>query len=207
MRNLLIDGDNPCAGGRGVLFWNPTTSVTTQLGVDLEGITYESPGANGFFAIDFGGTAVVTRHFQMRRCQLGGTPGTSSTNKGVKLRGCYTVKLNGAYHGGNVALDVDSSVHDFELDHYLILDGANATTAGLTNHTQIAATPIVGGYLLPLKAYYTNNADVASSYMRFPVILLTPQAANPANLSDGMVWTKSTGLFARINGATVGPYT
>lgn len=40
---------------------------------------------------------------------------------------------------------------------------------------------------------------------QWPYIVLTPGSA-PSTLNNGTIWTTTAGLFARINGTTVGPY-
>lgn len=93
------------------------------------------------------------------------------------------------------------------------------TAANATNTTQIATTAFVQNNL----GSYLTTASAASTYMPLAGGTFTgkvttlasaaggsgfvlPHGAAPSAPNNGDLWTTTTGLFARINGATVGPY-
>ena len=93
------------------------------------------------------------------------------------------------------------------------------TATGGTNTTQIATTAFVTGAL----GSYLTTAAAAATYMPLAGGTFTgkvttlasatggsgfvlPHGAAPTSPNNGDIWTTTTGLFARINGSTIGPY-
>lgn len=74
-----------------------------------------------------------------------------------------------------------------------------------TNTTQLATTAFVAASFAPLASpTFTGKVTTAASASGGAGFNL-PQGAAPTSPVNGDVWTTSTGVFAQINGATVGP--
>lgn len=71
------------------------------------------------------------------------------------------------------------------------VDGSNQVVLGLTNTVAIVFTVIS----------ITPASTTASSGLRLP------HGAAPTSPVNGDIWTTTAGLYARINGVTVGPFT
>jgi hypothetical protein len=81
------------------------------------------------------------------------------------------------------------------------------TAAAATNTTQIATTAFVKSlnYMPIAGGTFTGKVTTLASATGGAGFNL-PHGAAPTSPTNGDLWTTTTGLFARINGATVGPF-
>jgi hypothetical protein len=86
---------------------------------------------------------------------------------------------------------------------------ASSTVSGTGFSTYLASPPAIGGTAAAAGSFTTLGATglvtTAASTTSNAGIRL-PHGAAPTSPTNGDLWTTTTGLFARINGATVGPY-
>ncbi len=86
---------------------------------------------------------------------------------------------------------------------------ASSTVSGTGFSTYLASPPAIGGTAAAAGSFTTLGASslmtTAASTTSSAGIRL-PHGAAPTSPTNGDLWTTTTGLFARINGATVGPY-
>lgn len=166
--------------------WNGAAAVAKAMGFQVQGVS----GVNSAYQMQFGSTDLS--NILVLRGDTGESSflGKASFNAGILVTGTATAADGMIYKSPNSGLflrGIAGAIYDLVL-------GAPGGAALIAFPTG-AGTVAIGGLLTTLAS--------AAGGAGFRL----PHGAAPAAPVNGDVWTTTAGLFARINGVTVGPYT